>query len=250
MNLLIIEDEFLAADRLEQLLQRCLPEGRVVAKLPSVRSSVSWLKENSSPDLIFMDIQLSDGISFEIFEQITVSSPIIFTTAYDAYALKAFKVNSVDYILKPLDADELEKGVEKWKANRGGAVVSEALVKELMQVVKPESKKRFLVKYGAQLKSIEIHDVLYFYSKERTTFLLTKTGRSFVYEEPLDRVMEQLDTEQFFRINRQYICSIDSISDMYAHSNSRIKLKLMHCEDGGVIVSRDRVAVFKKWLGQ
>ncbi|HEY5823331.1 MAG TPA: response regulator, partial [Cyclobacteriaceae bacterium] len=185
MNVLIIEDEPLAAQRLEKIVKELKPGIKVVDKIDSVKRSVEWLKKNEAPDLILMDIQLADGISFQIFEQCEVKSPVIFTTAFDEYALKAFKVNSIDYILKPVDKEELRNAFKKFETLTESSNQNEKMMESIgyaMQMLTKKYKERFVVKVGEHLKSIEVAEVLFFFSLEKTTFAQTKDGRKHILD--------------------------------------------------------------------
>ncbi|MGC3946503.1 MAG: LytTR family DNA-binding domain-containing protein [Chryseolinea sp.] len=250
MNVLIIEDEPLAAQRLGTLISELLPHSRILKAIDSVKKSVSWLDQNNHPDLILMDIHLADGISFEIFEKCTVSCPVIFTTAYDQYALKAFKVNSIDYILKPVDKSELEHALRKFELSRAKQTSPELLasIQTTMRMLTRRYKERFIVKVGDKLRSIEVSDVQVFMSEEKTTFAQTSDGRKHVLDHPLDEIEELLNPEQFFRVNRKYIVALSSIRDITSYTNSRLKLTLKVTHDDDVIVARERVNEFRSWL--
>ncbi len=252
MKILLIEDEPQAAQRLEKLVKTIVPAAIVLAKIDTVKNSVQWLRSNPAPDLILMDIQLADGISFSIFDQCEVKSPVIFTTAYDEYALKAFKVNSIDYILKPVDETELRAAIQKFESLNGakGSAPDKMLesIGLAVQMLTKKYKERFVVKVGEHLKSIEVAEILFFFSLEKTTFAQTKDGRKHI----LDFTIEQLDglinPDRFFRINRKYLVAADSIQDMISYTNSRLKLVLKTSDDNDVIVARERVQEFKDWL--
>jgi len=248
MNILIIEDEPQAAQRVEKLVNAIVTDAKVVAILDSVKSSVQWFTSNPSPDLVIMDIQLADGISFQIFEQCQVKSPVIFTTAYDEYALKAFKVNSIDYILKPVDADELKQAIQKYKSLTAAPDKILESIGYAVQMLTKKFKERFVIKVGEHLKSIEANDILFFFSLEKTTFAQTADGRKHILDFTIDQLEGLLDTSKFFRINRKYMVNVKSIQDMINHSNSRLKLVLKTCDDPDVIVARERVQEFKDWL--
>ena len=250
-HVLIIEDEPHAAQRLEKLVTALLPEVLILATIDSVKRSVRWLKENTPPDLIFMDIQLADGISFQIFDQCQVMSPVIFTTAYDAYALKAFKVNSVDYILKPVDEHELSGALKKLESltrPRDNATEMLMSIGDAVKMLTKKYKTRFVLKIGEHLKSVEVGDIRYFYSLEKTTFAKAVDGRKHVLDFTLDQLEDVLDPVQFFRINRKYIITANAIRDMISYTNSRLKLILNGSEDTDIIVARERVQEFKAWL--
>jgi DNA-binding LytR/AlgR family response regulator len=249
MKVLIIEDEPQAAKRLESLVKALEPDVVILDMLDSVKRSVAWLRENRAPDLIFMDIQLADGLSFQIFEQSEVSSPVIFTTAYDSYALKAFKVNSIDYILKPVDRDEL--GVALKKYHELGHARSKIVLENIDQAIQMLTKKfktRFVVKVGEHLRWLEVKDILFFLSMEKVTFCYTVDGRKNIVDYTLDQLEGLLDADRFFRINRKYIVSVEAIRDMVSYTNSRLKLVLRKSDDPEVIVARERVSEFREWL--
>lgn len=255
MNVLIIEDEKPAAKRLERLVLGLRADIQVVAKIDSVKGAVKWFGSNQSPDLIFMDIQLADGLSFEIFEYATVTAPIIFTTAYDEYALKAFKVNSIDYLLKPIDQDDLRRAFEKFenlteKEATEGDFNSLAQITKAMDMLTRQYKNRFIIKVGEHIKAIGIEDILYFFSRDKATYCTTNDGKNYLLDYPLQEVLEMLDPAKYFQINRKYIISFSAINDMVSFSNSRLKIILKHSDDDDVIVSRERVQEFKGWLDQ
>jgi DNA-binding LytR/AlgR family response regulator len=250
MNVLIIEDEPQAAQRIEKLVTTIIPAVKILGRLDSVKNSVNWLKSNSSPDLILMDIQLADGISFSIFDQCEVKSPVIFTTAYDEYALKAFKVNSIDYILKPIDEQELRAALNKFQSLNPITQPDKMLesIGYAMQMLTKKYKERFMIKVGEHLKSIEIEEILFFFSLEKTTFAQTKDGRKHILDFTLDQLESLLNPTDYFRINRKYIINAKSIQDMISYTNSRLKLVLKTSDDDDVIVARERVQEFKDWM--
>lgn len=250
MKVLIIEDEPLAAERLGNLVRELHDEIQLVATLDSVQRSVVWLSKNTV-DLIFMDIQLADGLSFEIFEKVEIKTPVIFTTAYNEYALKAFKVNSIDYILKPIDKEELTAAYKKYQTLTQRPAAPAKMLESIgyaMQMLTKKYKERFVIKVGEHLKSIEVKEILFFFSLEKTTFAQTKDGRKHILDFTLDQLDGLLDPTQYFKINRKYIVSMTCIQDMISHTNSRIKLILKTCDDADVIVARERVQEFKEWL--
>lgn len=252
MTILIIEDEEPAYRRLQKMLKELEPGHILLNQIVSVSSAVKWFKENDEPDLIISDIQLSDGISFEIFKQVDLKCPVIFTTAYDQYAIEAFKVNSIDYLLKPVKKEELEKAVAKFKALTPATAAPAIDINKLLQSLQPagtEYKKRFVVRYGEHIKTIDIEEVVYFYTEDKATFLCTKDARRFVVDFNLDTLESILDPKVFFRINRQYIISIHSIAEMFAYSKSRVLIKLNPPSKHETIVSTERSADFKHWLG-
>ena len=251
MNVLIIEDEPLAAQRLENVVKELEANWVVIDKLDSIKRSVRWFKENSAPDLIFMDIQLADGLSFEIFNKHDIATPIIFTTAYNEYALKAFKVNSIDYILKPVDKDELQQAIDKFKKlNKIPAVAGKMLesIGHAMQMLTRKYKERFMIKVGEHLRTIEVNNIAYFYSQEKTTFCHTSENRNCILDFTMEQLEEIVDPLHFFRVNRKYIISASAIQDIISYTNSRLKLILKECDDTDIIVARERVHEFKAWL--
>lgn len=253
LNVLIIEDEEPAAKRLQKMLKEIEPDAVVLENIVSVSSAVKWFRSNPAPDLVFSDIQLSDGLSFEIFKTVEVLCPIIFTTAYDQYAIEAFKVNSIDFLLKPIKKEGLEHAVAKFRKITGAVTPVPAIdINKLLQSFNPagvEYKKRFVVRYGEHIKTINIEDVVYFYTEDKVNFLCTKDARRFVIDYNLDTLESTLDPKTFFRINRQYIIGIHSIAEMLAYSKSRVLIKLNPPAKHETIVSTERSAEFKQWLG-
>lgn len=249
MKVLIIEDEKPAANNLIRLLKKEIPDLVIEGPLGSVKDSVQWLSKNPHPDLIFLDINLTDGPSFEIFGEIEVKTPIIFCTAYDQYALKAFKLNSIDYLLKPLDPEELHTALKKFQEQQRATPTSdlEGMIRDL---IKPESKskQRFIIKVGDQLKIVKLPEVSFFISTGKDTFLQTESGRHLPIDESLDKLEPQLPEGEFFRINRNYLLRLESIKEVRTYSNSRLKLVLHQSDDPDILVSRDRTASFKAWL--
>ncbi len=251
MKILIIEDEPQAAERLHQLILQSKPTAAILAKLDSVKRSIEWLGANASPDLVFMDIQLADGLSFEIFDKIKIKSPIIFTTAYNEYALRAFKVNSIDYILKPVDKEELTAAFRKYETLVGNSIPADKMMESIgyaVQMLTRKYKERFVIKVGEHLKSFEVSDILFFYSQEKTTFAQTREGRKYILDFTLEQLEGLMDPKLFFRINRKYFVSVHSIQDMISYTNSRLKLLLKTADDSDIIVARERVQEFKEWL--
>jgi len=248
MNILIIEDERPAANRLRQLVLELLPNAEIFGHLDSITSAVKWLESNVFPDLIFCDIQLADGQSFEIFERVKISSPIIFTTAFDQYAIKAFKLNSVDYLLKPIDPKELAQAIQKFQRQQVKPAFDLNQIRDLLSPQANNHKSRFLVKFGEKIQSVETFDISIFYSEEKVTFLQTKEGRRYILDYTLDQLEGMLDPKKFFRLNRKYIASFTSIAEIHTYSNSRLKIRLANCEDKDVLVSREKVGEFKNWL--
>lgn len=257
MKTLIIEDEKPAARRLQRMVEKLGVS--VQETLHSVEEAKSWFLENPHPDLIFLDIQLSDGLSFEIFEETEIKSAIIFTTAYDEYALKAFKLNSIDYLLKPIDEEELETAVAKYrnlKTAFGGSQAAqplqvnfEEIKKLLVNPLDREYKKRFTVKVGQHLKMISTSEIECFYSENKGTYLHTSDGRNYLLETTLDALDNDLKPNEFFRVNRKFYVNINAIKDIVAYSNSRLKIKLHRYDEEEIIVARERVKDFKNWIG-
>lgn len=254
MKILLLEDEDPAAKRLEKLLKEIEPGVTVPQNIVSVASGVKWLKENLSPDLIISDIQLADGLSFEIFRQVQTLCPVIFTTAYDQYAIEAFKVNSIDYLLKPVKKEALAAAIDKYKklsASKQPALPDISKLLEAMASGEQQSKykKRFAVRYGEHLKTISIDEAAYFYTEDKINFLTTKEGRRYTIDFNLDSLESMLDPHVFFRINRQYIIGISAIAEMFAYSKSRVLVKLNPPAKHETIVSTERSGDFKLWLG-
>ncbi|RIW18296.1 DNA-binding response regulator [Algoriphagus lacus] len=248
MNILIIEDEKPAANRLIKLLKGHFVDGDFVGNLDTVSRAVKWFEENPAPDLIFCDIQLADGISFEIFEKVKVSSPVIFITAYDQYAIRAFQVNAIDYLLKPIDPEALGQAIEKYKSRQIKPSLDLELLKELLQPDKKSFKSRFLVRFGEKIQSVPMEEVSFFFSEERVTFLQTDAGKKYVLDSTLEQVESQVDPALFFRLNRKYLSRVDAVEEVLAYSNSRLKVKLKNCQDSDILISREKVGEFKTWL--
>jgi DNA-binding LytR/AlgR family response regulator len=248
MNILLIEDERPAANRLKQLIQQILPNAEIMEYLDSITSAVEWFKSHPAPDLIFCDIQLADGLSFEIFDRVKISAPIIFTTAFDQYAIKAFKLNSVDYLLKPIDPKELANAIEKYQSLKLKTNIDLSHIKELLQPQSKEFKSRFMVKFGEKIQSVLTTETAFFYSEERITFLQTNEGKKYILDYTLDQLENMLDSKEFFRLNRKYIASFGAIAEIHTYSNSRLKIKLFNCNDNDILVSREKVGALKEWL--
>jgi DNA-binding LytR/AlgR family response regulator len=247
---LIVEDERPAAGHLVKLLQQSDHEVSVLRVVDSVSSAVDWLRSNPPPDIMFLDIQLADGISFEIFNQVNIRCPVIFTTAYEEYAIRAFKLNSIDYLLKPIVLEELNFAIGKYKGQRldPANTLLGNKVEMLVQLISHQYKTRFVVHIGPRIKSIETTRIRYFYSLEKSTFLLDDSGKSYDISYSLDQLETQLDPKQFFRISRKYIVHIDAIEDIQTYSNSRLKLLINGSGDENILVSRRKINDFKEWL--
>lgn len=250
MKILLIEDENAAARRLEKLLNEVAPDAVVLQRLDSVETSVLWLQSNPAPDLILLDIHLADGSSFEIFDHVTVTCPIIFTTAYDEFALQAFKVNAVDYLLKPIKTNELAAALDKYKrVFKAAAPDYSALLETLRKQGGPGYLRRMLIRFGNSIKLVDMADAAYFYTKDKITFLVTRsTGKRFPVDYPLDKLEGMLDPATFFRINRQFIINVAAIKEMHPYSKSRVKVELEPPTELETIVSTERSAEFKRWL--
>ena len=248
MICLIIEDEKTAAERLSGLIKKYDQTIEITGVIQSVKKAVEWLNTNQAPDLIFMDIQLADGLSFEIFEQTIVKTPVIFTTAFDEYALKAFKVNSIDYLLKPIDQKELNNAINKYKENSKTNEIPTQVFDSILHTLTKNYKNKFVIKVGEHIKVFTIDDVQCFYSMEKYTFLQNNAGRDYAVSYSLDQLEDLLDPDRFFRISRKHIISSSAIKDIISYSNSRLLIKLHSNESADLIVSREKVQDFKKWL--
>jgi two-component system response regulator LytT len=250
MNVIIIEDEKPSARRLQRMLQRL--DVNVSIMLNSVEESIAWFSNNPHPDLIFLDIQLSDGLSFEIFDEVEVKSSIIFTTAFDEYALQAFKLNSIDYLLKPIDDDELEAAVAKYKflkpKSKSLQLNFDDIKKMLVNPVGREYKKRFTTKIGQHIKMIPVDEIECFYSENKGTYAHTIEGRDYLLDTTLEHLEEELSPDTFFRISRKFYVNINAIKDIISYTNSRLQLKLSSFKEQEIIVARERVKDFKLWL--
>ena len=254
MQILIVEDEDLAVKKITKTLHEVNASAEIVGVTDSIDSTASWLQNNVTPDLILMDIELSDGQSFEIFSRIQVKSPVIFTTSYDEYALKAFKVNSIDYLLKPIQKEDLRAALNKYEQMKQAytpALNMDTLVKELQQKLQPkEFRKRFLVKHGQKLVSIDIEEIAYFFSDGMLNFFKTYDNRKFVVDYTMDELEDMLDPERYFRISRSFYVSVNSIDQIHDYFGNRLILGLKPDLDKEAIVSREKVTDFKKWMGK
>ena len=252
MNVIIIEDEKPAARLLQRKLQKLGIDAHTM--LHSVEESINWFNENTHPDLIFLDIQLSDGLSFEIFDAIQINSAVIFTTAYDEYALRAFKLNSIDYLLKPIDEDELEMAVNKYREHRPQpqnlSLDFEEIKRMLVNPLEKSYKKRFTIKMGQRLKVVNVDDAECFFSENKGTYIHTTENRDYLLECTLEHLETELDPAKFYRVSRKHIVNIDAINDIVVYTNSRLKVILPTYNQEEVIVSRERVSDFREWLGQ
>ncbi|HUR31012.1 MAG TPA: LytTR family DNA-binding domain-containing protein [Saprospiraceae bacterium] len=249
MKILIIEDEQAAARRLQKLLSDIGPGHEVIDVITSIEASVEWFESHDMPDLILMDIHLADGSSFEIFEKINISSPVIFATAYDEYALKAFQVSAIDYLLKPIKQNELEKALQKVSSQiKKESTNGDDLIHKLEEAGLIRKAKRILVRMGQTIKLIDLDQVSYFYSKDKISFAVLPGNKRFPLDQSLDQIEQMVDPLHFFRINRQFIVKMEAIDEMIAYSKSRVKLKLNPSTEEDAIVSKERSPEFKKWL--
>ena len=261
MNILIVEDEDIAVKKIQKTLLSVDDNARVVGVTDSIKGTVEWLQQHPAPDLILMDIELADGQSFEIFKLTDIKSPVIFTTSYDEYALKAFKVNSIDYLLKPVQKEELRAALDKFKevkksyVAKDGEVVEEArldsLLKELRSRLEPkEYRQRFLVKQGQKLVSIEMNEIAYFFSDGRLNFFKTADNRKFVVDYTMDELEDMVDPKRYFRISRSFYVSVACIDKIEEYFGNRLILMLKPAVDKEALVSREKVTDFKKWMGK
>ena len=248
MEILIVEDESLAAQKLCNLLKQVDHDFKIIDILETVEESINWFNNNTHPDLIFMDIQLNDGVCFEIFESVNISKPIIFTTAYDEYAINAFKVNRVDYLLKPIKFEDLKRAISKFNSiyNQTNYDIE---LRDIIKQFKKNYKERFFVKVGNHFKSILCTEIFGFYILEKSTFIFTSEGRSLSIDFSLEQLEKLIDPNLFYRISRSFIVNINAIKDIISYSTSRLELKVKNWDENlNIVVSRDRVAKFKKWI--
>lgn len=253
MRVLIIEDEAPAAKRLIKLLEAIIPEMELVERLDSVERSISFLEKNPALDLIFMDIQLADGLSFDILNAIKIQTPIIFTTAFDQYTLKAFKVNSIDYLLKPIDEKELAEAIQKYKTLHASSQPSPDISDKVLQMIadlqKTKFKERLLIKRGQQLNSLKTDLIAYCFADGKLCYAVDRQHQKHLLEQNLSQLEAQLDPAKFFRINRNLLVHIDSIQKVHTWLGGRLKLEFSTPVNIETIVSRERVNEFKEWLG-
>lgn len=247
MKVLIVEDEQAAVKRLRKMLAAIDGGIEVVADVPSITGTVEWFGANAAPDLALFDVQLADGDSFEVFKRVEVPCPVVFTTAYDAHALQAFKVHAVDYLLKPVNADELRSAIDRVK--QLGLIRDHAPLAAATLAEQPQAyAKRFLIRYGERFKVVEPDQIAYIHSLLKNTFLRTREGKDLPLDESLDRLEKQLDPQQFIRLNRQLIVQLRSIKELLTYSKSRVKVILDPPYSEDAIVSSERSAAFKRWL--
>ncbi len=251
MNIVLIEDEEQAARRLSRMVREILPQDFLHGPLESISQAISWFQSNPEPDLVLLDIHLADGLSFAIFDAVAVSAPIIFTTAYDQYAIRAFKLNSIDYLLKPIETDQLKAALGKWqdrKLSKAPVLLGNDWHRELNNDMNRKFKQRFLSRVGDKLQAVETKDVLYVFSENKGTYLHTESHKNLLIDLPLEQVEPILDPAIFFRINRQYMIRFEAIEKMLAYSNSRLKVSLRGCDDADIVLSREKTREFKEWL--
>lgn len=253
MKVLIIEDEAPAFRRLQKLLEEIDDTIEIVEVFDGVKEAVKWFNHHEGPDLIFMDIQLSDGLSFEIFDQAEISKPVIFTTAFDEYMLKAFKVNSIDYLLKPINKDDLERSLNKYRQLKsqfaGGEPTS---VQELIKNIRLDDRKfksRFLVKMGEKMISVETENVSGFMANSGLVYLITNGGKKYLMDQTLDEITKELDPEKFYRVNRQFILAYSAIESVHKFGKSKLLVETNFTHDDQIIVSSEKATAFKQWLG-
>ncbi|MBN9383941.1 MAG: response regulator transcription factor [Chitinophagaceae bacterium] len=250
MKVLIIEDERLNANRLQKILMEINPEIEVAGILVSVADSINWLNTHPEPDIILMDIRLSDGLSFDIFTQKNVSCPVIFTTAYDEYAVRAFKANGIDYLLKPVEKEELQAALQKAENSRYSSLKE---LRELVKLIKDKAvsyRRRFLLAHRDEYKTIEVSDVAFIFSESRISHLVLSNGSIEILTETMDDLEGELDPGVFFRASRQFLITVQSIEAIHNHFNGRLKVSLKKFPDKEVLVSKDKAPLFKKWLSE
>ena len=258
MTVLLLEDEYPAAERLQRLLHQAAPEATVAAVLDSVAGALRWLDEHSAPDLLLCDIQLADGLSLEVFEQTVVRTPVIFTTAYDAYAIRAFKANSIDYLLKPVKLPELQAALAKWRTWQAAPAAADAPHAQAAQRLERlldalphagrQYKSRFLVRQGEQLLPLPVGQAAWFQSRHDTTTLVTPDGRRFVVDYTLEQLEQLLDPQCFFRLNRQFLAQLPAVQRLHPHFHGKLKLDLQPAPSEEVLVSREKAPALKSWL--
>lgn len=257
MNILLIEDEIPAAELMKKMLEKADPEIKVVDWLRSVDAAVEWFQDNAQPDLLVTDIQLLDGLCFDLFQQVEVRCPVIFTTAYDQYAIRAFEVHSIDYLLKPVAQEKLDHAILKYKGlenpGKTGSASPSLPIDDLLKALKggkTEYKSRFMVRIGQRILAIPVDQIAYFYSESKLTFIVTEEGKRYPIDPPLNDIETWMDPKLFFRINRQFLVRFTSIAEMHPYFKGRIKLRLMPDIDAEIVVSSERSPEFKRWLEQ
>ena len=256
MKILIVEDEPFAQDELKRLLFNINPEFEILDMIDTVEDTVEWLENNDPPDLIFLDIQLADGISFEIFNNTEVTAPVIFTTAYDEYAVRAFRVNSIDYLLKPIKQEDLTTALNKLeslqnqfqKGNDDGMNITKNQLKTLLNLSPKSYKSRFLTRIGDQIKYLTIDEIAYFYAEDNVVFVITGEGKRYIIDHTIEEISKMVDPQLFFRLNRTFLAKIEAIDKVYKYVNSRLKIELRPVTEKEVIISRARVGEFLDWM--
>lgn len=251
IKVLIIEDEMAASKRLQKLIAELMPDADVIDILVSISASVNWFRTNQQPDLVFADIHLADGSSFEIFKQVKVECPIIFITAYDQYALEAFKHNSIHYLLKPIKKEDLAEALERFNKLHLAKAGNNIDFKKILSVFRqpsPSYKERFIIRFGEHIKTIETNDIAYFYTENKANYAVMKDGKRYPVDHNLDELEQLINPKNFFRINRQFIIGYNSITEMVSYSKSRVLIKLNPSSKLETIVSTERSASFKSWL--
>jgi DNA-binding LytR/AlgR family response regulator len=248
MRIVILEDEQLAAEKLERYLLKYNADATIVSKLTSNDEAIQWFQNNEDYDVVFMDIQLTDGLSFEIFNQAKITKPIIFTTAFDEYAIDAFKVNSVDYILKPITFTDVSNAMNKLKKMQHLFSNTTQISNVAKQIAEKKNKDRFLVRLGNHIHSIKTNQISLFFAEGRTVYLITSEKKKFILDYKLESLEEVLNAKEFFRVNRTFIVNINSIDDVLVYSNSRLKIITKVYNEKDIIVSREKVSAFKSWF--
>lgn len=246
MKVLIIEDELPAFNRLGKLIQEVVPVADIIGQVDSVQSAREWFEEHTLPDVVFMDIHLADGSAFDLLESVTINCPIIFTTAFDQYAIEAFKTSSIDYLLKPIKREDLQKAFTKLKQFRNMFEPAEKIIKKLSE--NKEFKKRFLIRFGEHIKTLNVEEVAYFFSENKATFARNHDGRNFPVDYNLDTLENMVDPAVFFRINRQFLVNLSAIAEMKTYSKARVIITLKPHAQEQPVVSSERSAYFKQWL--
>ncbi|TAK65162.1 MAG: response regulator transcription factor [Bacteroidetes bacterium] len=250
MTILIIEDEKPAAEKLIQSVKRFNPEYRIEGPLASVRESIRWLKAHEPPDLILLDIQLSDGLSLDIFKSVNVESPLIFTTAFDEYLLEAFEFNSIDYLLKPIKEEKLENALSKYLKLKKHFTSNITSLAQYLNEPKKQYKSRIVVRKGIDYLSVGIDSIAYFYTEHKITFLIDKEGKRYIVDKPLSELEADLDPAQFYRLNRKFLASISSVQKFSSKEKGKLKVELSPLPNDEVIVSQENAGEFKQWVGK
>lgn len=250
MKAVIVEDENFASKRLVSLIEELAPEINIIGQITSVENGKQWFEDNPKPDLIFLDIQLNDGYGFDILDMLEDHPPVIFTTAYNEYAIRGFKYNGLDYLLKPIGKNDLNNALHKYRKSKSNnnEIFDEQKLASIKKLFNKEYKKRFMIKVGNQFNTFSVDDIAYFKSNEGLIFLHSHTGQQYPIEYSIDQLEEILDPVHFFRINRKFMISVKSVIEIHSYFNSRLLLKLNPQEDEQIIVSRERTSNFKKWL--